>query len=282
MMIQRRLEFDAKRLKKIKASERLVYGLFLMFITIPPLMAIMITIPWEPNHALIKDTLEIDVKLQLTHIPFLVLLTWFAINIGGIIQLFATMMVASMQILDVCISCMEPQNINRSPQMLGNIKYDIGTDAWGTMTDDVIILHVRSLQVVILLMNKIYASVMMSIHHLCCLVIHVCILYILIKMPDEILAGGVIACVFIGSVLSMPILTQYTEANLVGKNLEVVEGFLTKCRTMTSRRSLFRKTIISIPRIRVELLYPYGSVGKDTFLQFCHNSLDNLIALLTM
>ncbi len=282
MMIERQIELDGDKKRKIKFSESLMHLLFLEFLIVPPAMAIMITIPWEPTHALLKDLFEIDVKLQVSHIPFLVVVTWFAINIGGVLQLYATMIVASLQILDVCISCMLPQNVNRMLTRAGKIGYEIETDAWGTMTDDMIISHVRSLQVVNLLMNMIYASVMMSSHHFCCLVVFVGLLYVVIEMPQEIISGGMIACLFIVVLMAFAMIAQFAESNLVGKNVELVEGFLEKCKLMTSRRSVFGKTIASVPRIRVEMLYPYGSVDKHTFLQFCHNSLDQLISLLSM
>ncbi len=86
MMIKRRLELDDGKKRKLKISESLMYLVFLKFLIVPPAMAIMITIPWEPTHALLKDLFEIDVKLQFSHIPFLVVVTWFAINIAGLLH----------------------------------------------------------------------------------------------------------------------------------------------------------------------------------------------------
>ncbi len=110
MMTEMGLEFNSTQKGKIKTSENLVYMIFLFFIVIPPIMAFMITVPWDPNHALITDIQEIEVKLQISHIPFLVLFTWFTINMAGVIQLATVMTVASKQLVNVCISCLVKQS----------------------------------------------------------------------------------------------------------------------------------------------------------------------------
>lgn len=282
MMIKRGLAFDRTKKQQIQRREGLIYAIFLAFIVGPLVMSFMITIPWEPTHALIQDVLEVEVKLQLSHAPFLIIILWFAINIGGVIQLATTMVFATMQITEICISSMSPLKVTQVVSIKRAVEYQIETDLWGSMTDEMIILHVRSLQIINLVTNKIYASVMVTAHHLCCLVIFVGVLYIVITLPQEIIAGGLVAVVFILGAMTFPLILQYLEADLVGKNLQVVETFLMNCKNMTKRRSAFRKTVASVPRIRVELMYPYGSVGKDTFLQFCNNSLDNLIALVNL
>ncbi len=133
------------------------------------------------------------------------------------------------------------------PNTLGIIQYEIETDGWVIMKDEDVILHVRSLQNVILVINNVYASVTISCHHFCCLVVFVGMLYVAIKLPGEIIGGGFAACIFVGFVVILPVAVQYLEADLVGKNVEVFSEF---------ELSFY--------------LCPYGSVGRHTFFQFLY------------
>lgn len=282
MMTRNNFAFDRSRRLKILRGAGLVYLTTIFTTLIPPALAIVITTEWEPTHVLLRDLFEFDVSLKWKHLPFLTFFTWASTSGAGVIELAVTLAVCSMQLEDTCISSMSPENviIKLKPNQKG-IRYEIETQFWGSLSDEYVVQMVRVQQVFNLLINKIYASHMFSIHHFTLLVIFVCITVVGIRFTDDIAKGGPFACVIIFCALMIPVLIENQEAFLVGENADVADDFLKQCHRMTSRRSYFRKAIRSVPRIRLESMYPYGKVSKETFTKYCMNCSDYTFTLLS-
>ncbi|CAL8134462.1 unnamed protein product [Orchesella dallaii] len=246
--------------------------------------------PLEPTHIMIQKWLEIDLHLHWKYIPFLFIvmavISKAAVTVfNGIIFAFCYILLAT-----ICITSLTPEHVttvvqrqsNASASQKAMIRYSVVTQCFGTLDDMTLVRMYRTQQVLNVLLNEIYSSILFSIHHVAALVVFVGLSLTLIKCPLETLINSgpiMVLLVVVGS--QIPPFMEYWETHEINEVNDASNGFTGKCNRMLSRRSMLRKTVISCRRLTVELAYPFFTITKHTFLGFVYRGIDLMITLLT-
>ncbi|CAL8134456.1 unnamed protein product [Orchesella dallaii] len=244
--------------------------------------------PLEPTHIMIQEYLEVDLHLHWRYIPFLLLvmavISKAAVTIfNGIIFGFCYLLLAS-----ICLSSLTPEHVTMKVQPSANtcqksmIRYTVVTQCFGTLDDMIVVKMYRTQQVLNVLINEIYGTILISLHHVTTLVVFVGLSLTLLKCPGETLfnSGPLVFLIIVVGPAVAPFI-EYWETHEVGEVYDLSHIFVTKCNKMLSRRSVLRKVAISCRPLALELAYPFVTITKHTFLEFMYRGIDLLITILT-
>ncbi len=293
-MLNQLLEYDAPRTQIyrenrqippiIKDCEILVLIISVLCILVPFSFVSVLTLDSDETHNLIKEWLEIDLKWEWRHAPFLILMAWGASNASSII-FFGTMMpLLYFTHLIVNLNCMIPSavTIDRDNQdhPTGYVKHLVRTKEFGIMTETKY-MHMLRLEGI---MNRIFGqideSVLATSHHVYCLAIFVVSSFIFIKAYDMLFDGGtLVLIIFIGGV-TVPLLIEYQESTRLGQVCEASMMNLKKAKQYSRKGSGFDKFIESCKVLRLNLAYPFYNIDKYTFLEFLDQAADCIFNLL--
>ncbi|CAL8134460.1 unnamed protein product [Orchesella dallaii] len=204
---------------------------------------------------------------------------------NGLIFAFCYILVTT-----ICITSLTPEHVTTLVQRQPNanafqkvmIRYSVVTQCFGTLDDMTVVRMYRTQQVLNVLINEIYGSILISLHHVAALVVFVGLSLVLIKCPLETLMSSgpmIFLLVAVGS--QTPPFMQYWETNLISEVNDASNAFTGKCNRILSRRSMLRKTVMSCRRLTFEAAYPFFTITKHTFLEFVYSGIDLMISILT-
>lgn len=114
----------------IKECERLVLIISVLCLVVPFSFVSVLTLESDETHNLIKEWLEIDLKWEWRHAPFLILMAWAASNASSIIFFTTMMALLYFTPLIVNLSCLIPTAITidaKSPHQDGRVQHLVTT-----------------------------------------------------------------------------------------------------------------------------------------------------------
>ncbi len=187
--------------------------------------------------------------------------------------------------VDTWTYCLKPMKITpRLDVEAGNNKltHNIHSRKLGVLSEREFILCWRSEQIMNTIFNESFSTLLLSFHHMLCLVIFVGSTFIIIRMPDKILEGGVIMLLvfIVGSLLLLYIV--YFEASRFGLVVDTSSDLIGAVRSQSLRRTALYKTFISCKSMDVKLAYPFYRISKETFSEFFDQGVNFIFTLLTM
>ncbi|CAL8134464.1 unnamed protein product [Orchesella dallaii] len=281
-------QLNRQQILTIRKAETLVVIAAVLSFFVPIGFAGCVLHPLEPSHIMIQEWLEVTVSLKWIFIPFLLLVTAViskaAVTVfNGIIFAFCYILLATM-----CITSLTPERVmtvvqpNADASQKAMIRYNVVTKCYGTLDDITVVKMYRTQQVLNVLINEIYASVLFSIHHVATLVVFVGLGLTLLKCPGEMLinSGPLIFLILVAGP-AIPPFIEYWEAYEISEITDTSNAFITKCNKMLSRRSMLRKTVMSCRRLTLEAAYPFFTMTKHTFLEFVYYGIDLMITIVT-
>ncbi|CAL8143429.1 unnamed protein product [Orchesella dallaii] len=278
-------QLSQNQMRKIRRAEILFSLAAMMSIFVPLAYCACLCVPMEATHALLQEWLEIDVSLDRKFAPLFLLFIWAVNNAGSVIFNATTMGLAHMVLTISCISLITPDQVKIICQQTTSldkraIKNEIRTSGLGLLDDMQVVNMYRTQQIINILLNEIYATILFSLHHVFCLVIFVGITYTILRVPQVLASAGPLTLFgFICGAL-IPLLLEYFESTELNELTDVSKEFVGKCKGMVSRRSMLRKFSVSCPPLRIQMGYPFFNVCRETFPQFMSQCIDFLIGLL--
>ncbi|CAL8145955.1 unnamed protein product [Orchesella dallaii] len=237
----------------------------------------------EPTHVLIREWFEIELALVPQHYFFLFLVLWPTFLA---VEIVFELLVASLiyVVFLICYtSSMFPVNayLVILPSSLQIIQYRIETKHFGTLPDSQLAEIYRVLQIINILFNNITASVLISLHHVVCLLAFVGFSFLLLEFPHFLAESGTLLSVFAIICWIGPVGIIFVESVNVGVIWDTTSAFVKQCKQSTLRRSVLRKYAASWKGLVFETAYPFYKVHRNTFLEFFMQGIDFLITLVT-
>jgi len=236
---------------------------------------------------MIQDWLEVNVSVRPRFAGFLLFMMWIVSLAASTVFLGAGLAFAYSSLSSNCMWGLAPVNVTTvvQPQLQGRmmgatIRYSLRTRCFGVLDDSAMVQICRAEQVLNNRLNGICATVLISIHHVVCLMVIVGMSYTIIKVPHVIFDGGLVVVAFGVATIVSPLLVVYTEATEVSEVYEQSKGFVKQCKRSFRGRSMLGKFVVSFRPLRLHTAYPFFNIGKDTFLEFVSQALDFLIDML--
>ncbi|CAL8122166.1 unnamed protein product [Orchesella dallaii] len=281
MMSRKRLHFNVNQARMIKGCEYLLL-MTAFFSTITPLgYGLFFTSSSEPVHQLFKEWLEIEVKLDARSSPLIFLFMWAALAGAGAAFILLHVLVLYVFFTLICVSSLTPSNIYRAvrkPGESGN-EYTLDTQ-FGLMGEEESILSYRTQQVFNLCINKVVASVFISLHQVAFMVILVGASFMFITISKDLANAEVSVVLFLTCAIGSVVLMISSEYILIGNITTASKKFLVTSKNLTFRRSLYNKFLKCCPTFSVNMAYPFFKIQKNTFAEFMCQYLDFLVQLL--
>ncbi|CAL8134452.1 unnamed protein product [Orchesella dallaii] len=217
-------QLNHKLKQKIVKREVLTLLAAVISTFVPLGLAACVLHPLEPTHIMIQEWLEVDLHLHWRYIPFLLLVmavtSKAAVTVfNGIIFGFCYLLLAS-----ICLSSLTPEHVTIKVQPNANtcqksmIRYSVVTQCFGTLDDMIVVKMYRTQQVLNVLINEIYGTILISLHHVTMLVVFVVLSLTLLKCPGEMLfnSGPLILVILVAGPIVPPFI-EYWETHEVGE-----------------------------------------------------------------
>ncbi|CAL8070983.1 unnamed protein product [Orchesella dallaii] len=290
LLAEKDIQLHRSHVRVIRTAESLMLFTAVVSLFIPFGFGVSFCNKLEPTHILVKELLEVDVQMSLQHFPFILFITLVVSCSANAVFLIIMTGICNYTLAHICITSLTPISVEQRITLRHKehhhskpmIEYLVTTENFGNM-DDTTLLEMYKIQ---LLFNKILnafiASMLVTFHHIICLIVFVFFTFVVIRYSDVIFNAGiiVIGAVIISIVAALN--AQLFEAEVSGNLYEASNGFVEKVRKLTSRKSRAHKCVLSCPTITFQMAYPFFTVDKHTFVQFVHQGLDFLATLLLM
>lgn len=148
------------------------------------------------------------------------------------------------------------------------------------MEDREIILLYRIQQLFLTLINQVMKTVLISLQHVATLSTASIMIYFAIKFDSVISETGFIGWVVVLGAVAVPFVVEFNEAIMLSALADVSEGFVGSGKKMVMRNTYYYKFLRSCPLFILHEAYPFYTVDKSTFLDFCAQVVDYTITLL--
>ncbi|CAL8070981.1 unnamed protein product [Orchesella dallaii] len=290
LLTEKNIQLHDSHLKVIRTAELVMLFTAIVSLFIPIGFGASFCNALEPTHILVKEVLEVDVKMSLQHFPFVLLIVLIVSLPANAAFLLIMIGICNYTLAHICISSLNPISVEqRITRVHKNhqhskcmIEYVVTTENFGDMDDTTMLDMYRIQQLFNKLLNEFFGSIIIAFNHVTCMGVLVFFCFIVIKHSQEIANAGIIVIVAVVAAIMATLIAEWYEAQVAGNIYEVSHEFVGKVRRITGRNSGAHKRVASCPSISFDLARPFFSVDKHTFLQFVYQGLDFLTTLLLM
>lgn len=247
---------------------------FLLALIIPPVMMIAMLAPFEPMHVFIQELLEIDLSpCEPGHWIIITIMIWVMAGGAMIFYTFGVTGVAYVYLAEACLESLVPTgSLNNG--------FEFGQ---GFMADRDYCMELRIEQLINLLLNRIYASVLVAFHHVVVLVIAIGCIVVVVVAGNQMVDAGIECVVILVLGTTIPFFIEYCESVYVGRIANFSSNISKKCQILRyghRQKSEFYKVIVSLPTFRIKTAYPFFHVGDDTMFEFALQCLNYTVSIL--
>ncbi len=247
---------------------------------LPFLLLVIFFHPLEPVHNIIFEWFEFDLNIHNIRLIHLTLLPFWFLSIhaaGNTVIVYGILVTCYYLISTSALADMTPTEIARKK---GSRRYVFQTQYYGELEDDEIIIKYRTQQLFNIWVNKIMASICVSLQHVACLAVCSIMAYFAIKFPHVLAESGIVGYMIVVVCFLAGISVQFLEAYMLGNLADISDNFITQIDTKMERGALIKKFVKSCRTFYVEEAYPFFRVDKGTFLEFYAKVVDQTITLL--
>lgn len=244
----------------------------------PVLLGAMFIQKTNPCHRFVKKVLEVDVKFEWAHAPFIVSATWSFTLVCSILACTVTIILLYLASMSFWLSSLKPRGPPKIIRDGGRIHFD----TWlGDLEATTIMDIYRSFQVLNRLQTECLASPRIATHQSLLQIGVVVCAFCSIRYPELIFTNvgyivlfiGVWACLFI-EFAETTIITFLIQASRIllkglGKGSKIVERYF--------RGKILRKRVKASWALRIDAAYPYYEMSKRTFWEFVDVALNQLV-----
>jgi len=279
MMKSRKLFWSKEQKAAIRQADYLTAALGTGSIVMPLCYGACVLNENEPVHNILSDWFEIQISLNLQSIPYILGVTWGALNCAS--ASFSMIILPLTYVWGSLIygSSLTPRNLQVC-RAKGRFQYKIETQSFGVLNEEKFVGMFKTQQLLNVLINEIISSILISFHHIAFMIILVGVSLLMITSPGMIWnAGPQIMVMGLSGIFVVAVLA-FMECKKFGEIVDASEKFIFKSKSLANRRSPYRKFIISCRRLTINSAHPFYTVRRRTFLEFFHQYLDFLTTLL--
>ncbi|CAL8127999.1 unnamed protein product [Orchesella dallaii] len=278
MRKSKNIAIDAEHRRGTLMLDLNIYGSTIGSLILPFGVAACILHPMEPNHRIAEDWFELEVGL---HNWFT--LAWYAVTCigltgcGNIIIILSWNIAMYFLIANTCLEDITPDQVE---QCWDGKRCSALTHYYGVMEDQEIVNMYRIQKLFNTLMNNFYSSVLISFHHVAVLAVVSIMIFFAIKFQDIIWDGGIIVEGVVLSTIFTGMIIIKVQSMMCGYLVDVSENFRDRCKKVVRGKYFLRKSAESCDTFHIQVAYPFYTVDKGTFVNFCSQVQDYAITLL--
>ncbi|CAL8146191.1 unnamed protein product [Orchesella dallaii] len=277
LLKSKEIELDETHQKNMKQLELLIIIAFLFSFILPFGLAAIILHPVEPTHQVIESWLEIKVEAGWVYFPFFLLVGLLLQGCAGIVVILSWNIACYYILATTCLDDLTPIQIS---ERQNSKRCKVITKFYGEMEDHKVSEMYRIQRLFNELMNDFYKSLLISYHHVGSLVTSCTLICFAIRFWEILSAEGVLACaIVIGSIMvAMGLLLL--QSIMCGRLVDISDEFKDVATKLVERRSLLAKFARSCDTFFIQVVYPFYTIRRETFLLFCGQVVDYVITLL--
>lgn len=240
---------------------------------------LIITNKDEPIRHVIVWLTEIPVSFDLQSIPIFVGLSMVIHVADTCVYMCVIMGLCYIIMAGSSIHLMTPVKIQHGTSTV------INTKLLGKLEEQVIVEMFRKHQVLNKLMNDdVYASLFISFHHLVMMLVFVVPFYLLIGNSKVVFTESpVIVPLMLIFAICMSLLAEFVESIKVADVVDSSREFVRETKRLSKRKSSLYKFAVSCPNyLGFGIAYPFYTITRETFPEFCCEGVDFVITLLNI
>jgi len=281
MMESRNLVLDEESRKFKRTAEIITFVTCFLTAVFPFLLLVIVFHPLEPNNVMLREWLEFELKPENLDMSMLVFVVPFFLTAayggGNAIFVFGCSAVTYCFVALPCLKGMTPESIHSRK---GSRRHALVTRHYGVLEDIEIINLYRTQQHLNVLINTVFASALLSMHHVACLAAAATLAYFGIRFQSVLDNAGVIGYMVVFGGMSLPLIIEFVESYLLGQLVEVSFDFREAGINLVPRKTLLATFARSCQKMYVEEAYPFFKIRRETFFEFMEQVVDYTITLL--
>ncbi|CAL8141007.1 unnamed protein product [Orchesella dallaii] len=287
LMKRRNTQFDREEKKHLDKAGILIVITGVLCTFVPVAFAACICVRMEPTHAMLQEWLEVNISFRPKFIPFILFMSWIVSNAASVIFSIINLIYQYVLLSRSVVFGLTPQSTSKMVQPGTSkynviIRYDLNSRYFGVLDEMTAVQIYRTQQIFNRITNDICGNVLISNHHVACMLAFLGGALGLLKATDVVLDGGPLVVAVLVLAVIVPLVLEYEESKEISELCQKSEEFVRRCVNLTDPRSMLYKFAKSCPKLKVHTGYPFFNVGKDTFTQFWGQGLDFLIAMLAI
>ncbi|CAL8146205.1 unnamed protein product [Orchesella dallaii] len=277
MVKDKRISLDAGHKNSRNILEFLVTYLLIVSIILPFGLAATIFHPIEPTHQILEYWFEIKVTFDWKFFPFFIFNGILLVTAAGTTSLLCAHITCYFTLATTCLEDLKPVSIF---QRNGTRRSILNTKFFGKMEDVEIVKIYRAQQLLNILLNDFYKSLLVSYHHVAVMATAVVLICFAVRFNDIMLGGGTVACVVVLASAISPFALMYAQTSMCGRLVDISNELKHMSSKIGERRLLIAKFAKSADTFYIQVAHPFYSVDRETFIQFFDQVVDNVITLL--
>ncbi|CAL8146197.1 unnamed protein product [Orchesella dallaii] len=277
MLKDKSISWDAGHKNSKNILEFLVTYLLIVSIILPFGIAAAVFHPIEPTHQILESWFEIKVTFDWKFFPFFIFNGILLVTAGATTSLLCIHISCYYTLAITCLEDLKPLTIFQRNGVTGNI---LTTKFFGEMEDIEIVKIYRVQQLLNILLNNFYKSLLVSYHHVAVMAAAVVLICFAVRFNDIMLGGGIVACVVVLASAITPVALMYAQTSMCGRLVDISNELKHMSSKIGERRLLIAKFAKSADTFYIQVAHPFYSVDRETFIQFFDQVVDNVITLL--
>ncbi|CAL8146185.1 unnamed protein product [Orchesella dallaii] len=277
MLKEKGIRLDAGHKNSKNVLEFLVACILIVSIILPFGIAAMVFHSIAPTHQILESWFEIKVTLDWKFFPFFIFIGILLVAAGGSASLLCIHICCYFTLAITCLEDLKPLTIF---QRNGRTRSILTTKFFGKMEDIEIVKIYRVQQLLNILLNNFYKSLLVSYHHVAVMATAVVLICFTIRFNDIMLGGGIVACMVVLASAITPFVLMYIETTMCGRLVDISNEFEQMSSKIGERRLLLTKFAKSADTFHVQVAHPFYNVDRETFAQFFYQVINYVVTLL--
>ncbi|CAL8146331.1 unnamed protein product [Orchesella dallaii] len=278
MFRTKQIELDEEHKKWIRDGERLILVCVVSSFVVPFLLAPCFLHPIEPTHRLITDWLEFEFGFNLSGIPVAIVFLVGVYSCSNVFSLLAFIAVMYLYTSKPCLNDITTVEVER--RTAAGKRCHLVTRFYGVLEDKEVAKFYRIQVYFNNLVNNVFDSVLLSYHHVACIMCASVMACFAIRYQQIIVDGGILAVLVVAVGVLIPLGVVYFEGIFCGDLVAVSEDFKESGKLLMDRKTMHAKFALSCRPLYLKMTHPFYNVDRNTFLEFTDAVVDKTITLL--
>ncbi|CAL8146188.1 unnamed protein product [Orchesella dallaii] len=277
MLKEKGIRLDAGHKNSKNVLEFLVACILIVSTILPFGIAAMVFHSIEPTHQILESWFEIKLTLDWKFLPFFILHGILLVAAGGSASLLCIHICCYFILAITCLEDLKPLTIF---QRNGRTRNILTTKFFEKMEDIEIVKIYRVQQLLNILLNNFYKSLLVSYHHVAVMATAVVLICFAVRFNDIMLGVQIAGCVVVLATAITPFVFMYVQTSMCGLLVDISNEFKQMSSKIGERRLLLTKFAKSADTFHIQVAHPFYNVDRETFAQFVCQVINYVVTLL--
>lgn len=269
-------DFLKKQKRKILCCQYINMLSLSSAISVPIFICFAILHPMEPIHQLLEKWLEIKISISSIAVYILSIPGLVMFHVGcNAINLLCLILTMYYLVTSIFLEALQADKFIFRTRLSCSVQ----TKGFSNLDDEKVITLYRTQQVLNVLVNSVFQSVLLSFHQVGCVATTIVMAVILIRYNEVLNREGVIAYVVVCSSMITPLIALFVQSSQLGEITSTSETFRKSLLDTVPRRLMLRKFGKSCRTFYAQVAYPFYNVYKATFVMYIDQSLEYIVQL---